>query len=32
MPGARAKLTKLPPTPIETLEKARDIALDVGLR
>jgi pyruvate formate lyase activating enzyme len=25
------KLTRLPPTPIETLEKAREIALEVGL-
>ena len=25
------KLTKLPPTPVETLEEAREIAMDVGL-
>jgi len=26
------KLTKLPPTPVETLERAREIALEAGLR
>ncbi len=26
------KLTKLPPTPVETLERARRVAMDVGLR
>lgn len=30
--GPQYRLTNLPPTPIETLEKARDVALKTGLR